>query len=407
MTEPVSHPREPANLASATLSPTADLATNCAAEKGGAEESIIKRMQLSDWFTAVGTVVIAVATIWNVFYVGGQLREMHDSSETTNKLVVATQNLATAGESQAKAAGLQAGALDKLRLAGEAQAAAADKLRLAGEAQADATKALADNSGRQIDALLRSANAAREQADAARVQAVAVGRSADAARVASDATYRLAASGKAQADALNAQLGFVKDQLAEAKSQTVAIAAQTTAIQQSSAAQVRAAEAQAHAAILAERSQSPSVALNDLHFNGVGDTPDKDGIVKVTMQMEFRNTGGSAFVQKLSTFAAYVMPSLPEVPATAGYNYWGGNDYTVAVGTILQPKTAPTLAIPKTELDAIRAGTTRLFLVGRLNYDDNLGRSHSLCFAYVMTSLLPNEFGGAFPAGSPAYHCQT
>jgi len=130
-------------------------------------------------------------------------------------------------------------------------------------------------------------------------------------------------------------------------------------------------------------------------------------MVSVTMQIEFRNTGGSAFVQKLSTFAVYVSPNLPELPPTTGYTYWGGNDYTVATGTVLQPRSAPTLGISKTDLDAIRTGGRHIFVVGRLNYDDNLGHSHAFCFAYVMTALLPNEFGGAFPAGGAAYHCQT
>lgn len=45
------------------------------------EESLIRRMRLTDWVMAIATAVIAGATVWNVFYVRQQIMEMRRSTE--------------------------------------------------------------------------------------------------------------------------------------------------------------------------------------------------------------------------------------------------------------------------------------------------------------------------------------
>ena len=64
------------------------------------ERSIIERMQLTDWFTGAGTVVIAFATIWNVFYVGGQLWEMQADQRPWLSMRSVTIDLASTPKSQ-------------------------------------------------------------------------------------------------------------------------------------------------------------------------------------------------------------------------------------------------------------------------------------------------------------------
>lgn len=58
--------------------------------------------------TALATVVIAVATIVNVVYVGGQLAEMRSSSTQTEKLITSNADFAKAAKDQAAAAVIQA-----------------------------------------------------------------------------------------------------------------------------------------------------------------------------------------------------------------------------------------------------------------------------------------------------------
>lgn len=169
---------------------------------GGRIKDFLSRLNLTDWITAVGTAVIAAATIINVIVVAFQLGEMRSAGIDTHNLAVATSNLVTSAQSQATA-------MDKLRQAGEAQASAADKLRVAGEhqatatenlanagrAQASATGSLADNSARQLGAIQASADAAKSQSTAVQEQAKAT-------VTASQSTDRLAQAGQAQANAV-------------------------------------------------------------------------------------------------------------------------------------------------------------------------------------------------------------
>jgi hypothetical protein len=93
------------------------------------------------WFT----VIIAIATIANVYIIDRQLKEMRSSGVDTHNLAIAaraqataTANLRGASEEQAHAANAEALAMDKLRLAGEAQARSMESLRVAGTVQAGA-----------------------------------------------------------------------------------------------------------------------------------------------------------------------------------------------------------------------------------------------------------------------------
>lgn len=51
-------------------------------------------IKLTDCVTALATVVVAAATVWNVVFVGGQLREMHDSGVDTHLLAQAARDQA-------------------------------------------------------------------------------------------------------------------------------------------------------------------------------------------------------------------------------------------------------------------------------------------------------------------------
>jgi hypothetical protein len=187
-------------------------------------KAFLSRLKLTDWITAIGTAVIAAATIVNVVIVADQLGEMHNGGIDTHNLAVATGHLADESQIQAsamdklrKAGESQAAAMDKLRVAGEAQARAMDRLKSAGEAQALAAKKLADagraqaistrnlaeNSGRQFSAIQASA-------DAAKVQASAVREQAQASITASKATDRLAQAGQAQAAAVAQSLDVAR-----------------------------------------------------------------------------------------------------------------------------------------------------------------------------------------------------
>ncbi len=56
--------------------------------------AFLKRLKVTDWITAIGTAVIALATIWNVI-------EVERSGIDTHNLAVATQNLSDFAEQQA------------------------------------------------------------------------------------------------------------------------------------------------------------------------------------------------------------------------------------------------------------------------------------------------------------------
>jgi hypothetical protein len=195
-------------------------------EIGPEVRSAVRReLRLPEWIMAIFTALIFVAAILSFFVSQGQLKamrgqldEMKAASGETHNLVLATQNLASAGarqatatellkgaaQSQATAAGSQATAMDKLRTAGEAQAKASQALADAGRSQAASTASLANATGRQLAAI-------QAQADAARTQAQAVSRQADATVTASKATDRLAGAGQAQSQAVLQSLDTARE----------------------------------------------------------------------------------------------------------------------------------------------------------------------------------------------------
>jgi hypothetical protein len=62
-----------------------------------------KRPSLTDWVMMAATVVIAIATVVNVVYVGGQLAEMRSGSGQTDQLIKANTDLASAAVKEADA----------------------------------------------------------------------------------------------------------------------------------------------------------------------------------------------------------------------------------------------------------------------------------------------------------------
>jgi hypothetical protein len=101
--------------------------------------------------TAIATVVIMIATIVNVIYVGGQLSEMKSGGEQTDQLIKSNADLAAAAKSQAdatvKQADVSASQLSIMQSElGEMQAGSSDTKNLVSAAlkQADAAKRQAD-----------------------------------------------------------------------------------------------------------------------------------------------------------------------------------------------------------------------------------------------------------------------
>ena len=108
-------------------------------------------LKLNDWLMVALTAIIALASGWNTFYVGGQLAEMRSGAVDTHNLVVATQNLVVAYTAQ------------------EREIA---RLRSATENFAKAMRDEADNTGRLVAQAQQSAGYSKESAEAAEGQLI-------------------------------------------------------------------------------------------------------------------------------------------------------------------------------------------------------------------------------------------
>jgi len=211
----------------------------------------------------------------------------------------------------------------------------------------------------------------------------------------------LATQTKREADELGSQFALLKrqavasetlatnsqGQLTAAQSQTKAISKQTDAIRRSAIAEIRSASAQEKSAIVAIQARLPVIRLTRAWMEGLGNAPDKDGIVHFTMNVSFANFGGSAIYNPHGTVYPFIEPALPQFADFNGPHFEIGiNNLSVMPGLRFGgAKSGVPLVMKKTIADQIESGGLPVFVYGIIDYTDSMNAAHRFCFAYRMT----------------------
>jgi hypothetical protein len=216
----------------------------------------------------------------------------------------------------------------------------------------------------------------------------------------------LAKETKRQADGQAAHLAVLQDQARQAGLQTSAISAQTTAIKDSSVAAIASARAQTEAAEVATVAQRPNIALTEINITGMGNDPDKDNLVPITVTWVFTNVGGSPIVHKPSMLKIYFTID-GSVGGGAIYDMpFGGNDWVVTPNSGFKPVDPMNIRVLKQVADDAKAGKLTAVFFGEVNYLDNRGAIHKHCVSFFVP--LKDAGGTKFsPTTIPWAPCRT
>lgn len=191
---------------------------------------------------------------------------------------------------------------------------------------------------------------------------------------------------KLQAGAFQTQVSATQGQIEEARNQTAAIARQTAAMQV----------------------HNPLVALSAVELNGLGEAPQRDGLVHATFHNHFTNAGGSVVNSPRGQITILFAKALPATRPAAGATYRFDGDYmSFFPGAQFGPGGSYPFTVSRQMADDVLAGRLTAFLYGRTDYLDLFGSQHSYCFAYAVPVKGGHTTGILLQAGGPSYHCQT
>ena len=224
---------------------------------------------------------------------------------------------------------------------------------------------------------------------------------------------------RTQTNDLGVEANAAQGQLAAAKTQTRAISDQTTAIKNSATAAVRSAgaqiasaEAQTRAANAAAAAQRPAIALTELTLTGVDNPVEKEGAlkgeVKLSLNYQFTNTGGSPWEMVENEVVLTIVKSgfeLPPNPDFSHSSHLRGEGLTVPRENFFHLIQPLEFGVSLDTAKLIKSGSAIPLIYGVVTYRV-FGVDHRYCYA----DSLPFQNGAPvrfLQIGGPAYHCDT